>query len=314
MSPSNTDNQGPERLRSNDDRSEDSDPRDAAGSKFSHAPPGPAGPARVGPVAKARQIGFQNSGSVSLALLSIDGNRGSCVAIERNHAVVGLQLEMREGGKEAGRQARREGGRQGGREAGKEGGMEGWRDGGMEGGKKYFEKRILVNVQGRSIGSLQQLECDFRFNMTRLCHTTSMKTIYAEVPDRHYQIIAHPAQEELALKLVKHDPKRFTYHPTVTTMFLMAIYLTGAGGRTGRSSRMERTTLKWVSAKLWEEGRPVVTSDAGGFNPVNYIRGAHVLFLASFHNNDVTLSQFHVGAAAALPLSLPCRVDRASRF
>jgi hypothetical protein len=32
----------------------------------------------------------------------------------------------------------------------------------------------------------------------------------------------------------------------------------------------------------------------GGFTPENRIRGEHVLFLASFHNNDVTLSQFHV--------------------
>ncbi len=32
----------------------------------------------------------------------------------------------------------------------------------------------------------------------------------------------------------------------------------------------------------------------GGFYPENKIRGEHVLFLASFHNNDATLSQFHV--------------------
>lgn len=33
----------------------------------------------------------------------------------------------------------------------------------------------------------------------------------------------------------------------------------------------------------------------GGFTPYNVISGEHVLFLASFHNNDVTLSQFQVG-------------------
>jgi len=32
----------------------------------------------------------------------------------------------------------------------------------------------------------------------------------------------------------------------------------------------------------------------GGFYPVNQVSGEHVLFLASFHNNDVTLSQFQV--------------------
>jgi hypothetical protein len=32
----------------------------------------------------------------------------------------------------------------------------------------------------------------------------------------------------------------------------------------------------------------------GGFQPHNVLSGEHVLFLASFHNNDVTLSQFQV--------------------
>jgi len=32
----------------------------------------------------------------------------------------------------------------------------------------------------------------------------------------------------------------------------------------------------------------------GGFTPINEIVGKDVLFLASFHNNDVTLSQFSV--------------------
>lgn len=34
--------------------------------------------------------------------------------------------------------------------------------------------------------------------------------------------------------------------------------------------------------------------EIGGFTPHNLISGEHVLFLASFHNNDVTLSQFQV--------------------
>lgn len=34
--------------------------------------------------------------------------------------------------------------------------------------------------------------------------------------------------------------------------------------------------------------------EIGGFSPRNLISGEHVLFLASFHNNDITLSQFQV--------------------
>ena len=34
--------------------------------------------------------------------------------------------------------------------------------------------------------------------------------------------------------------------------------------------------------------------EIGGFHPLNRISGQHVLFLCSFHDNDVTLSQFSV--------------------
>jgi hypothetical protein len=34
--------------------------------------------------------------------------------------------------------------------------------------------------------------------------------------------------------------------------------------------------------------------EVGGFSPHNLISGEHVLFLANFHNNDITLSQFQV--------------------
>jgi hypothetical protein len=37
--------------------------------------------------------------------------------------------------------------------------------------------------------------------------------------------------------------------------------------------------------------------EVGGFTPFNVIAGERVLFLASFHNNDVTLSQFQVRRA-----------------
>ena len=42
-----------------------------------------------------------------------------------------------------------------------------------------------------------------------------------------------------------------------------------------------------ASVSLW-------CDQIGGFTPYNVISGEHVLFLASFHNNDVTLSQFQV--------------------
>lgn len=79
-------------------------------------------------------------------------------------------------------------------------------------------------------------------------------------PGRHYQIICHPAQESLAKKFVEHNPKQFTFHPT-----------------------------SWGKFK---DGTDNI--EVGGFYPVNYIRGQHVIFVASFHNNDATLSQFHV--------------------
>jgi phosphoribosylpyrophosphate synthetase len=77
---------------------------------------------------------------------------------------------------------------------------------------------------------------------------------------RAYQIISHPAQEALAHKLVDYDSKKFTFHPT-----------------------------KWCKFK---DGTDNI--EVGGFYPQNKIRGQNVIFLASFHDNDSTLSQFHV--------------------
>jgi len=68
------------------------------------------------------------------------------------------------------------------------------------------------------------------------------------------------AQEGLAKRLVQYNPARFQYHPT-----------------------------KWGK---FPDGTDNI--EIGGYTPENKIRGEHVLFLASFHNNDVTLSQFHV--------------------
>mmetsp|Transcript_8665 Transcript_8665/g.21345 ORF Transcript_8665/g.21345 Transcript_8665/m.21345 type:complete len:490 (+) Transcript_8665:171-1640(+) len=75
-----------------------------------------------------------------------------------------------------------------------------------------------------------------------------------------YTIIAAPGMENFANSLVDADPDRFTYFPT-----------------------------DWAK---FPDGSDNIT--VGGFRPVNRIRDENILFLASFHNNDVTLSQFYV--------------------
>lgn len=76
----------------------------------------------------------------------------------------------------------------------------------------------------------------------------------------HYHIIAAEAVEPLASRMEQNYPDRFTFHPT-----------------------------KW---NKFPDGTDNI--EIGGFSPRNLISGEHILFLASFHNNDVTLSQFQV--------------------
>jgi len=66
--------------------------------------------------------------------------------------------------------------------------------------------------------------------------------------------------EGLAKRLAAYNPARFVYHETHWGKFA--------------------------------DGTDEI--EIGGFHPENHIRGEHVLFLASFHSNDATLSQFHV--------------------
>lgn len=75
-----------------------------------------------------------------------------------------------------------------------------------------------------------------------------------------YQIVAAEACAPLAQRLAATFPDRFTYHPT-----------------------------SW--GKFPDNTDNIVIS---GFTPYNLISGEHVLFLASFHDNDVTLSQYQV--------------------
>jgi phosphoribosylpyrophosphate synthetase len=73
-----------------------------------------------------------------------------------------------------------------------------------------------------------------------------------------YQVIAGPAMEEFAKNIVSIDPKRFLYHES-----------------------------KW---EKFSDGTDNI--HLGGFRPVNRIAGQNVLLIASFYNNDVTLSLF----------------------
>jgi ribose-phosphate pyrophosphokinase len=75
-----------------------------------------------------------------------------------------------------------------------------------------------------------------------------------------YRIIAAAECEEMAQRMGDALPDRFSYHPT-----------------------------KWGK---FPDGTDNI--EIGGFSPYNLLSGEHVLFLASFHNNEVTLSQFQV--------------------
>ena len=76
----------------------------------------------------------------------------------------------------------------------------------------------------------------------------------------HYQIIAAEAAEPLARRMQETFPDRFHFHET-----------------------------KWGK---FPDGTDNI--EIGGFYPENVLSGQHILFLASFHNNDVSLSQFQV--------------------
>ena len=73
---------------------------------------------------------------------------------------------------------------------------------------------------------------------------------------KQYQIIAGPACEAMAQRIQASAPERFAYHETSWDKF--------------------------------PDGTDRIV--VGGFQPKNEIAGEHVLMLASFHDNDVTLS------------------------
>eukprot|EP00241_Pyramimonas_parkeae_P006808 CAMPEP_0114244866 /NCGR_PEP_ID=MMETSP0058-20121206/11574_1 /TAXON_ID=36894 /ORGANISM="Pyramimonas parkeae, CCMP726" /LENGTH=323 /DNA_ID=CAMNT_0001357847 /DNA_START=123 /DNA_END=1094 /DNA_ORIENTATION=- len=78
--------------------------------------------------------------------------------------------------------------------------------------------------------------------------------------EKHYELISCDACERWAVALQARHPKNFRYHKT-----------------------------QW---KKFPDGTDNIK--IGGFDPENQLRGSHVIFLASFHSNDATLSQLYV--------------------
>jgi phosphoribosylpyrophosphate synthetase len=74
-----------------------------------------------------------------------------------------------------------------------------------------------------------------------------------------YLLLAGPGLDDWADALLREQPERFHYRPS-----------------------------KW---EKFPDGTDHIL--LGGFKPRNEVRGSHVLFLASFANNDVTLAQYH---------------------
>jgi len=78
-------------------------------------------------------------------------------------------------------------------------------------------------------------------------------------PQLQYEVLSIDIYEKLAVELVQAQPHRFRFHKSSWGKF--------------------------------PDGTDNI--ELGGFTPVNLIRRRHVLFLSSFHTNDVCLQQFH---------------------
>lgn len=87
---------------------------------------------------------------------------------------------------------------------------------------------------------------------------------------------------KLPFELVLHT--RSDTAVTVDIDFLLSLFI--------KQKYPDRFTFHPTHWKKFPDGTDSI--EIGGFTPRNLISGEHVLFLASFHNNDVTLSQFQV--------------------
>lgn len=86
------------------------------------------------------------------------------------------------------------------------------------------------------------------------------ETHFSQISDKKYQLITTPGMEKLGESIANMYPHRFMLQKTTWGKF--------------------------------PDGTDNI--EIGGFHPVNHISGENVLMLCSFHNNDVTLSQFSV--------------------
>ena len=81
-----------------------------------------------------------------------------------------------------------------------------------------------------------------------------------ELKSRRYMVFSAQAFDSLAERIQESNPNRYIHHK--------------------------------ISWGKFPDGTDDIVID--GFTPKNQIAGEHIIFLASFHNNDVTLSQFSV--------------------
>lgn len=126
---------------------------------------------------------------------------------------------------------------------------------------------------------------------------------------KRYQIIAAPVCEPMARRLQAKYPER-----SVRVISVDYIYIHTRGSRpldthTHKSNPPQPTahpptknsthhphddSFRFHPTHWGKFPDGTDNIEVGGFQPHNVMAGEHVLLLASFHNNDVTLSQFQV--------------------
>ena len=118
----------------------------------------------------------------------------------------------------------------------------------------------LANIRSTKLFSSSKLAPHFMSNGDSDKISKSWDLHFEKKRETRYQIITAPGLESFGQSIVDLYPERFLAHSTSWGKF--------------------------------PDGTDNI--EIGGFSPVNKISGQNVLMLASFHNNDVTLSQFSV--------------------
>lgn len=126
----------------------------------------------------------------------------------------------------------------------------------------YKHKKQMKSITSSKIRMFQQKQQQTNSNNEEkeVAHRIMWNQHSRRRQSMQYQIISAEACESMAKRMEQMYPDRFTFHPT-----------------------------KW---NKFPDGTDCI--EIGGFTPHNLLSGENVLFLASFHNNDVTLSQFQV--------------------